>query len=561
MHAAANFGAPAGQPARIRAYKYTTDTPPEALRATIALIGRGIKDGSKYVPLRMHAARLASKARPKDYLGQVKSIYDSFVKSWRYVMDPLETELVTISGPQILREVIGLGKPKGEHGTEDCDGATVALGAMLRATGFPVLINTIEKPHPPGILMGLFSHVFPSVKIPGVGWITVDAVGHPAHPMGWTPPHSRMAVWDLDANLIARKGQFPPAFNQMLSVDVRGITGQRSHKQKGVRQMSLQGIDMNFDFPDHGLHNYGLAGTDYNEPIDWSTHAALGFGAYVDRPVPIVDNATLGLVIEYDDSDIVARSLDGSPLVRTKMLEMDPIEVAYALRTGAPRLGALALSDDGDIYQWRHTPMGGFFSKLFTKVKSVASKIKGGIKKGISWVGSKAKALIKKLPGGEYLIKIYDKVKKIGMKLVKPLMKYLGPLAKRVAPLAALIPGYGVAISAALYKVGAMADTLKKYKVKLDKVGRPKFSSGDQAKKVKRELEKKAEKLKRKKKKKKKGKKKEKMKELLARKMAKREAAIRKEYEKKYGPQAKTPKLIAPPPPGVDGLGYSNWYN
>jgi hypothetical protein len=164
--------------------------------------------------------------------------------------------------------------------------------------------------------------------------------------------------------------------------------------------------------------------------------------------------------------------------------------------------------------------------------------------------------LIKKLPGGQYLLKIYDKVKSVGMKLVKPLTKYLGPLAKKVAPIAALIPGYGVAVAAALYKAGDMAEVLKKHKVLLDKAGRPKFKSGAQAKKVKADLDKKAKKLKAKEKKKKKRKaekrRKEKMKKLVARKVARREAAIRKELEEKM----KRPTLIAPPPPETtDGLG------
>lgn len=543
---------------KFRVLSYNTTTPPEALRATIALIGKGIKDGGRYIPIRMHAAKVASRATPKDYLGQVQAIYDDFVKRWRYVMDPLTTEMVTIGGPQIFEQVIGLAARPGDHGYGDCDDATIALGALLRGVGFEVAINTMEKPTPPGAPQGLFSHVFPTVKIPGRGWLTVDAVGHPRHKLGWTPPHQRLAVWDLEGNLLATRGQFPPVFKQMLTADISGITG-RPQKQQGVRKMSLQGIDMQNDFPDYDLSRYGLAGTDDREPVDWSTHAALGFGAYVDRPVPIVDNENMGLVMEYDDSDIVAFNGIGEPLVRTKMLEMDPFEVAYALRHGTPRPNAVALSDDGEVYKWTVTPMGGFFAKLFTKVKNVVKKVKGGIKKGIRWVGSKAKALIKKLPGGKYLLKVYDKVKKIGMKLVKPLMKIVGPLAKRIAPLAALIPGYGVAISAALYKVGAMSDTLKKYKVKLDKMGRPKFSSGKQAKLVKKSLERKAAKMRQKKKKKKRRGKKRDMRELIARKVAKREAKIRRELEKKYRRQ---PRLIAPaPPPTQQGYDEPWYYN
>lgn len=217
---------------RIKAVKYTTHNPFEALRATVALIGNGIKDGAVYIPLRMHAAKLASRAKPKDYLGQVKAIYDDFVKRWRYVQDPLETELVTVSGPAILGLVIGLDAPPGEHGFSDCDEATIALGALYRSIGFPVLINTIEKPSTPGRRAGLFSHVYPSVKVPNLGWLAADAVGYPQHKLGWFPSFQRLAAWDLDANLVVAKGQFPAQFKQMLSADVSGIV-RRPQRSKG----------------------------------------------------------------------------------------------------------------------------------------------------------------------------------------------------------------------------------------------------------------------------------------------------------------------------------------
>jgi hypothetical protein len=517
---------------RLKVTAYNTDSGPEALRATVALIGRAIKDGSKYVPIRMHASKIASLAAPKDYLGQAQQIYKDFVHRWRYVMDPLETELVTTGPAQIAEHVIGLGR-NGARGAGDCDDATVALGSLYRSIGFDVAINTIEKPTG----RGLFSHVFPSVRIPGRGWFAADPVVHPVHGFGFSPPHKRLASWSLEGDLLATSGQFPRAFGEMLRADISPITGARN---------MLHGIDVRNDFPDYGLENYGLAGTDSTEPMDWSTHAALGFGAYVDRPIPILDNNNLGLLMAYDDGDIIAYSSDGSPLVRTKMLEMDPREVLYAYRNGAPRHGAVALGDDGDIYQWTYTPMGGFFTKLFSRVKSGVRKVVGGVKKavstGIRWVGDKAKALIKKLPGGQYLLKIYDKVKTIGMKLVKPLMKYVGPLAAKIAPIAALIPGYGPAIAGALHTVGKMAQVLKKHKVLLDAAGRPKFKSGDQAKRVKQDLEKEAEKLKKKKEKKKKEKKKHEKKDW--------KQAYKAKMEQKYGPIAqKPPLLIAPPPP------------
>jgi len=267
-----------------------------------------------------------------------------------------------------------------------------------------------------------------------------------------------------------------------------------------MTQMSLAGVD-DLQFQDYGLANYGLAGVG-NEPLDWSTDGLLGFGAYLDKPLPMIDNSSLGLLAEYDDGDTVAMGRDNRggfhSLVRTKMLQMDPREILHVYRTGRPRHGSVALSDDGQFYSWQETPVGGFFSKIWSGIKKVGKKIRSGVRKAVKWVGSKAKQLIAKLPGGKYLLKIYDKIKAVSMKLVKPLMKVLGPLAKKIAPIAALIPGYGPIITAALYKVGDLAKIVKKFGVLIDDKGRPKFKSGNQAKKVRHALHVHAEKMKRK---------------------------------------------------------------
>lgn len=256
--------------------------------------------------------------------------------------------------------------------------------------------------------------------------------------------------------------------------------------------MSLAGCGPE-KFQDYGLENCGLAGVDSEAPEDWAQYGLLGFGAYVDRPLPMLDYENIGLVMEYDEDDTVGYA-GGEPLVRTKMLEMDPAELVHVYRNGRPRLGAVALSDDGDIYQWQETGYGGFFKKLIKKakkaVKKVAKRVKKVARKAVKGVTKAAKKLIKKLPGGKYLVKVYDKVKKVAMKLAKPLMKVLGPIAKRVAPIAALIPGYGPVIAGALYKAGKMQKILKDYGVMQDKKGRPKFKSGKQAKQVTKALKK-----------------------------------------------------------------------
>lgn len=464
-------------PNRMTVHRIETSSTPESLRKTVQLIGQAVKSGSEYVPLRQYAAAKASEAGPRDFLGQVEKIYDDFTRNrWRYVYDPLGVEMLATTGPVIYDTILGFGQQPPARGFGDCDDATVALSALMQSIGLPTRTVTISKPGS----RKLFDHVFPQVRVPQHGWISIDAVGYPKHSMGWVAPHGRFAIWDIDGNLRGFGGDYPDFikrdFKAMASATLGSLDEEVSMSFAGC------GPDM---FRDYGLENFGLAGVDNEEPEDWSKYGLLSFGAYVDQPVPILDYDRIGLVMEYDEGDTVGFHGD-QPLVRTKMLEMDPVDVAHVYRTGRPRLGAVALSDDGDIYQWTEVQgMGGFFKKLFKKAKKAVKKV---ARKAVKGVTGAAKKLIKKLPGGKYLIKVYDKVKKVAMKIAKPLMKFIGPIAKKIAPIAALVPGYGPAIAAVLYKAGKFDKLLKKYGVLTDRKGRPKFKSGAQAKKLRKAL-------------------------------------------------------------------------
>ena len=225
----------------------------------------------------------------------------------------------------------------------------------------------------------------------------------------------------------------------------------------------------------------------------------------------------------------------------------------------------MALGDDGDIYQFQRMPGYqnlGFFKKIFRAVGR-------GIKKGVKWVGSKAKKLISKLPGGKYLIRLYDKAHKVAMKIVKPLAKIVGKAAGPLSKVAAFIPGYGPVVAGALHKAGRIAKVLEKTGVTRDKKGKPKFKSDKQAKRFKRELKREAERMKRKMKGKKKKKIEARMKKKLKRKL---EAKLRREFEKKYGGKPRAISPVAPRKPSrgkllkagttqhmayLEGLGFS----
>jgi len=328
---------------------------------------------------------------------------------------------------------VGLGK-----GAGDCDCATIALGAQLEAVGFKTRLGTTApRRSVPG---RLFGHVFIQAYVPKIGWITVDPVLHPKQPFGAVANHSRIAWWDLDGNLLGTAGNY-------LGDNTEGdMTNQLNIEQWA---------------------DYGMAGATepegYEEPIEWSM---LGLSDWGWMAAPgggkvstiatygYIDGAQLnGMMAEVDENDTWDAS---TGTYRTPMLELSVDDYQYMTQHGRPYDGMLALGDTGEPYVY--DGLSGFFKKLFKKVKKGVKKIAGKIKKGV-------KKLLKKTKFGRWLIKVGGKIKKIAMKIVKPLVKFVGKYAAKLAPIAAMIPGYGTAIAAALCAAGKVANLMQKYGV------------------------------------------------------------------------------------------------
>lgn len=442
-----------GSSSKITQYRLHEPNVARSLRKTIKLIALGINEGSAYLPLRNHVAQIAAQSAPKDYFDQARRVYQDFVKRWRYVPDPLGFETVCIAGPTIWAQI--WGADYNGRGWGDCDDATVGMGAALAAIGRPVRIVTIAGPKTANLL----AHVYLETQIPGAGWIAVDPVGFPRHAFGWRPPARRVARWDLAGRPISRSGKWPKNSAPLFAAE------------------NGQGEKM--EFRDYGLETVGMAGID--EPLDWSKFAVKEFGAYSPMLGLIGDASSVMMAVEPDD-------YVSGDLVVTKMMELSPDDYRHAAIYGAPRIGCVALADDGEVYQYQHVEgLGGFFKRLFKKIKK-------GVKKVASKIRSVARKLIKKLPGGKYLLKIAGKIRAIAKKLVRPLMKFVGKYAAKLAPIAALIPGYGPAIAGALYMAGKIAKIATKVGVVRDKVGRLIFKSPKHAAVFKAELKKAAQK-------------------------------------------------------------------
>ena len=465
-------------------------SPAHGMRETIKLIGSAITDGKVYLPIRNYAASLATLARPKDYLGQVKEVYNDFLRRWRYVRDPVGKELVTRSPRAMHQLVLGFNGGVGKGlGAEDCDGAAAAMGALLESIGFPVRLATTAPANARG---RLFSHVFVQTKIPGrPGWLTVDPVGYPNHYLGWTQPHSRIAYWDLKGNLL----------------EARGV------RRETLMMGCLNGLEtegdqmLGQDFKQHDWRDFGFAGAEFvedtGEPLPWDQVMLKDFGFDIDRLGYIPDANHLAIEVDEDNE------IDEFGNVRTPMLELSPDDYRYMAAVHFPYDGMMGLGDDGAVYEYDQ--FGGFFKKLFKKAKKAVKKVAGRIKKGVIAIHKKVKSTIrsvlKRTKFGRWIIKIGDKIRAIAMKIVRPLMKVVGKWAGKLAPIAAMIPGYGTVVAGALVAAGKIAKIMQKFDAKLvrpmtkkgkkGKVRRLKMKNAKKLGKMKKAITRAAKKMKR----------------------------------------------------------------
>jgi hypothetical protein len=437
------------------------------MRETLRQIGSAIRNASVYPPIRNHAAAVASLAPPKDFLSQLQHLYKDFISRWRYVKDPTSRELVTASPQAIWRltmagDGIGVGYGKGAG---DCDCATVALGSMLEAIGFRTRLGTTAGVKaPPG---RLFSHVFIQAHVPKIGWITLDPVLHPKRGFGETAYHSRIAWWDLDGNPIGHKGNYLGETTEEIDMAMPANTNIEWWEDMGMGAVTDEAWEEPAEWSQYGLNDWGWIRSQDGTPL-----SAVGLYGYTDG------SQLNGLMAEVDTNDTwePASTTNPTGTYRTPMLELSIDDYDYLQKHGTPYSGMLALGDTGETYVY--DGLSGWFKKIFKKVKKGVKKVAGKIKKGI-------KKLLKKTKIGRWLIKVGGKLKKIAMKVVRPLVKYVGKYAAKLAPIAAIIPGYGTAIAAALAAAGKVAQLMQKYgvvtvgkkgKVRSLKFKRPKVS-------------------------------------------------------------------------------------
>jgi hypothetical protein len=132
-----------------------------------ALIRAGAKEF--YVRQKAIDILLEKQVKPKDYLAEIKALFEWVQQHVRYTKDPFHVEVLH-SARRMLELRAG-----------DCDDMTILLGAMLEAIGHPVRLVIIGSD---ALRQDLFTHIYLEVFHRG-RWISLDATM--PHPMGWGP--------------------------------------------------------------------------------------------------------------------------------------------------------------------------------------------------------------------------------------------------------------------------------------------------------------------------------------------------------------------------------------
>jgi transglutaminase-like putative cysteine protease len=141
------------------------------VRRTVEHIKDLLRSGAKdfYVRQKAIDILLEKGVRPKDYLGEIKALFEWVQQNVRYTKDPFRMETLH-SARRMLELRAG-----------DCDDMAILLGAMLEAIGHPVRLIVVG---PDPLRPRFFTHIYAEVYYKG-NWIPLDPTM--PHPMGWAP--------------------------------------------------------------------------------------------------------------------------------------------------------------------------------------------------------------------------------------------------------------------------------------------------------------------------------------------------------------------------------------
>jgi len=171
---------------------------------TLATMGRTATAASDTWTFRQWAARLATRAPPRDYRAQLRALYDGVLERWRYVAEP--DEWIHSSPRSLIAHVLGVEYntlpttdptrvdlariPSTHKGWGDCDDVSTVVAAGVRALGMTPYFRVTRR--------GTAGHVAVLARTPRGELVSVDPVGHPEHRFGWAQDADQVELWNMD---------------------------------------------------------------------------------------------------------------------------------------------------------------------------------------------------------------------------------------------------------------------------------------------------------------------------------------------------------------------------
>jgi hypothetical protein len=153
-----------------------------------------IRQGARDFQVRQTAIAILRQrgVRAKDYLGEIKALFEWVQQHIRYTRDPFRVEVLH-SPRRMLQLRAG-----------DCDDVSIVLGAMLESIGHSVrLVLTGTDPLAPD----RFTHIYVEAFHRG-RWLPLDATM--PHAMGWSPRAPVRKVIAMTPGSEPRVGEAPP---------------------------------------------------------------------------------------------------------------------------------------------------------------------------------------------------------------------------------------------------------------------------------------------------------------------------------------------------------------
>ena len=153
----------------------------EPLRPTLEIMAKTAQEAARDWTLQEHVGRVAATAPARDYVGQLRALYDDFTqRRWRYVMEP--GERVPGTARALMGHVFGRAYNQNDRGPwvrgfGDCDDAATFIAGAALAMGMKPQWRVAQWPGG--------AHVSVVVETPRGERVSVDPVGYPDKPFGW----------------------------------------------------------------------------------------------------------------------------------------------------------------------------------------------------------------------------------------------------------------------------------------------------------------------------------------------------------------------------------------